>query len=415
MFASVLSAWRSAQRPALLGLLLFFCAGAADGALIPFFPLWAHGDAHVPLGLIGLLFACYAGGEILAAPLIGGIADRIGRRPVIVGAAIGVGCGFVALAACHGVLATGIVLLLTGMCESVLHPTIQTAIADVTPAALHRRWFNRVRISNGAGGIVGPAAGALLAALSLRAVFLFAGLMLLAGGVAALLFLRETRPADRSAASGEEADAEEGLSSLLPALRDRRLASLLLWFTLFEVSGNWIESVIPLYAVGAGTLSPSSVGTLFTYAAALAVALQLLFGRAAERRSALLLTAASGGVSILAFVLLAASPASVVLVGAVSLCALGSTLTGSLLPASVNALAPPARRASYMAAASLANDVKDSLGPSLGTALYAIAPRLPWVAAIPLVALATLGLGSALGRSGRPEHREATARGTLRT
>ncbi len=46
---------------------MFFCAGAADGALIPFFPLWASHDAHIPVALIGLLFACYAGGEILAA------------------------------------------------------------------------------------------------------------------------------------------------------------------------------------------------------------------------------------------------------------------------------------------------------------------------------------------------------------
>jgi hypothetical protein len=74
-------------------------------------------------------------------------------------------------------------------------------------------------------------------------------------------------------------------------------------------------------------------------------------------------------------------------------------LVGPLVPTAVNALAPASRRASYMAASSVAVDLKDSLGPSIGTALYALAPRLPWIAGIPLVAIASLGLGAAIGRA----------------
>jgi len=90
------------------------------------------------------------------------------------------------------------------------------------------------------------------------------------------------------------------------------------------------------------------------------------------------------------------------LIGAVSLCSIAQMLVGPLVPTAVNALAPPARRASYMAASSVAVDLKDSLGPSIGTALYALAPRLPWIAGIPMVAIASLGLGAAIGRARRP-------------
>jgi hypothetical protein len=59
-----------------------------------------------------------------------------------------------------------------------------------------------------------------------------------------------------------------------------------------------------------------------------------------------------------------------------------------------------------MAAWSIAIDLKDSLGPSLRTALYAIAPRLPWIAGIPLVALASLGsLGVTIGARCDPQVR----------
>jgi MFS family permease len=402
MIERLQSFWRTAPRPVLLGLLLFFCAGFADGTLLPFFPLWASQEAGVPVEAIGLLFGCYAGGELLAAPVIGGIADRVGRRPVLIASSIGVGSGFIALFFVHGVAATVIVLLFTGICESVLHPTIMTVIADATPQNDHRRWFSLARVSSGAGQILGPAAGAVLALLSLRTVFLASGGVLLLGGIVMLVALAETIELGRGAHGDQDrvddSEEEEGLSALLPVFRDHRLAKLLFWVVLFEVAGSWVETVIPLYAHDAGTLTPSGVGALFAYAAALMVVLQMLVSRFAEAWSALRLTLAAGGATILAFLLLSASPSVVPLILAVSLCSLAQMLVGPLVPTAVNALASPARRASYMAASSVAVDLKDSLGPSLGTALYALAPRLPWIAGIPLVALAALGLGVAMGR-----------------
>jgi MFS transporter, DHA1 family, tetracycline resistance protein len=408
MIERLVSCWASARRPALLGLLLFVCAGFADGALVPFFPLWAS-DTGIPVGAIGLLFACYAGGELVAMPLIGGIADRIGRRPVLIGASLGVGFGFVALFFAHGVTAAGAVLLVTGMCESVLHPTIMTVIADVTSPTAQRRWFGLVRVSASAGQVLGPAAGSVLAQHSLGSVFLASGGILLLGGLAMLTALPETIGFGRTAGDGkshqDDDEEEEGLSALLPILRDGRLAMLLLWFMLFEIAGNWIETVIPLFARDNGLLTPSGVGMLFAYAGALTICLQMLISRIGQHRSGLSLTIGAGGASVLGFALLIASPSMIAVIGAVSLCAIAQMLTGPLVPTAINALAPPERRATYMAASSVAIDLKDSLGPSIGTALYALAPRLPWIAGIPLVALASLGLGVAIGRT---RHQEAT-------
>ena len=50
---------------------------------MPFFALWAYKVAGIPIEFIGLLLACCAGGELLATPFVGGIADRVGRRPVL--------------------------------------------------------------------------------------------------------------------------------------------------------------------------------------------------------------------------------------------------------------------------------------------------------------------------------------------
>jgi DHA1 family tetracycline resistance protein-like MFS transporter len=420
MINNFISFWRATPRPALLGLLLFFCAGFADGALVPFFPLWAK-QAGIPVGAIGLLFACYAGGEVMATPLIGGIADRVGRRPVLIVSSLGVGTGIASLFFVHGVVLTAAVLLLTGVCESVLHPTIFTVIADVTPPAAHRREFSLAQVSASAGQVLGPGVGALFALLSLRAVFLAAGAILLLGGLVMFAALAETIGAAptttgqdprNSEDSHEENEEEEGLSALRPIFRDAWLGKLLLWAILFEVSGSWIESVIPLYAHDAGTLTSSGIGLLFSYAAALTVCLQMLVSRLGETQSPLRLTAGAGGAALLAFALLAISPTLCPLIGAVSLFSVAQMLTGPLVPTAINALAPPAQRASYMAASSVAIDLKDSLGPSIGTALYAITPRLPWFVGIPLVALASLGLGFTIGRATPPANSSNPIYGT---
>ncbi|ANH67714.1 MFS transporter [Mitsuaria sp. 7] len=421
MFKPLQTRWQSAPRPAALGFLLLCCAGIADGALLPFLALWAVDEAAIPVGAVGLLIGCYAAGELLAAPFLGGIADRIGRRPVLIVAALGVGTGIGSLCFVHGTVAAAAVLLLTGIFESVLHPTVMAVIADSTPAHEHRRWFGVASVASGSGHILGPLLGAALALLSLRAVFVVAGGILLLGGLIALLALPETMAAaeaepliaeeeewsdgndgndgdDGDDGDDAEDEGEEGLSALMPAFRDGRLARLLLWVLLFEVAGSWIEALIPLYARDAGTLTPSGVGALFAFGAALAVGLQLRISRLTQARSVRWLVLAAGGATASAFIVLALSPALAAMVVAVSLCAVAQMLVGPLVPTAVIALAPGTQRASYLAASSVAVDLRDSLGPALGTMLYALAPTAPWLMGVPFVVIAALGLARSAGR-----------------
>ncbi|MES2451691.1 MAG: MFS transporter [Pseudomonadota bacterium] len=387
-------------RPTRLAFVLYFFAGFADGMIVPFFPLWARSEADIAVGFIGLLFGCYAGGELLATPFIGGIADRIGRRPVLVTSSFGVGIGFVALYFTHGLIGTALVLLAIGICESVLHPTIATVIADTTPVADHRRQFSLAKVGSSTGRILGPAVGATLVLFSLGSVFVAAGVALLAGGALILLCLPETRSIGVIEKNDEE--SEEKLSALLPVFRDRRLGMLLLWFMLLEVAGSWIEAVLPLYAHDAAALTPSGVGLLFTYGAALVALGQLPLSRMATQRSAMFLVLAAGAVLILAFGILILSPSPAAMIAAVTLFSLSQMLTGPLIPTAVTQLAPTNLRATYMAATSVANDLRDSIGPAIGTAFYAASSRLPWMIGIPLAALAAGGLGLTIARQQRP-------------
>jgi MFS family permease len=381
------------RQPASIALLLFLLVGFADGAMLPFFALWAQKDAGIPVGWIGALFGCYAGGEILATPLIGGIADRKGRRPVLLCSTLGVGVGFALLYLSHGVLQAACVLLLIGACESVLHPTISTVIADTVAADRARTYFALARTMSNLGRAAGPAVGAVLVLHSLGSVFLASAVALLgcAGLIACLL--PETR---KPGSVLDDEDEEEGLSSLLPALRDRRLAGLLIWVVLLEMSGSWIEALLPLYANAAHSLTPSGVGRLFTYGALLIVALQVPITRLTRHVSDATLVLGSGAMLVGAFVALMISPGLPAMVVAMTGFSLAEMLFGPLIPSAVNAMATDTNRATYMAAVSVTNDIKDTLGPATGTALFALSASLPWAGGMAMAAFAAAGLAAAV-------------------
>ncbi len=201
---------------------------------MPFFALWAHRDAGIPIEFIGLLLGCYAGGELLATPFVGGIADRVGRRPVLLASTAGVGCGFLLLFIVRGPFGVAAALITIGAFESVLHPTAATVIADVVPAESRREHFAANRVMSNAGNMVGPALGALLALKSLALVFLGAAVTILAGALVVALFLDETRPS--GAEPGKDGEDEESLLAVTAVFRDSRLAGLLAPIALLEIA-----------------------------------------------------------------------------------------------------------------------------------------------------------------------------------
>ncbi|MFZ4215037.1 MFS transporter [Pantoea endophytica] len=387
----------SSKYPQNIGFFLLFLAGLADGVMVPFFPLWAHPMAGIPISVIGLLFGCYAGGELLATPIIGGIADRMGRRPVLIVSATGVGIGFIALFFTHGVIPAAIVLVIIGIFESVLHPTIYTLIADVNSISDQHQGFSKARVYANAGGIVGPLLGALVAQDKLSYVFVVSGFAMLIGGIVVMLSLPETRLIHDEGLDEEE----EGFTALFPAFSDRRLAMLLIFTMILGITGSWVEAVLPLYSHIHLGLNNKDIGLLFTLGAVLNTLGKMRVTKYFTRSSPFLIVLGSGIALIISFGMLLVSFKIFSVIAAVCFYSLFQMMLGPLMPSVVNELAPLKLRATYMAALSVVSDLRDSIGPATGTALFAYSFTLPWLIGIPLVAIAILGLSIPLSSSNK--------------
>jgi DHA1 family tetracycline resistance protein-like MFS transporter len=124
----------------------------------------------------GYLVTVYATMQFLFAPVIGGLSDRFGRRPVVLVSLLGAGVAYLVagFAPALGWLFAGRVLAgITGASFSAA----AAYIADVTPPEKRAQSFGLIGAVFGLGFILGPAIGGLLGDQGLRVpYFVAAGL-----------------------------------------------------------------------------------------------------------------------------------------------------------------------------------------------------------------------------------------------
>ena len=127
----------------------------------------------------GWLIFAYAFSQFLFSPVLGGISDRVGRRPVLLFSLFGLGIDYVVLA-----LAPNIIWLFIGrVIAGIGGASITTAsayVADVSPPEKRAQNFGMIGAAFGLGFIIGPVIGGILGEYGSRIPFFAAaGLTLL--------------------------------------------------------------------------------------------------------------------------------------------------------------------------------------------------------------------------------------------
>ena len=145
---------------------------------------------------VGALIAAYAAMQFFAAPILGELSDRYGRRPVILASVFGLGCDYVLLAFAPNLWWLFAGRLVAGATSA--NVAAATAyISDVSPEQERARLFGFVGATFGAGFVVGPALGGLLGEVSLRLPFLAAAALSFTNLCFGIFVLPESLAADR--------------------------------------------------------------------------------------------------------------------------------------------------------------------------------------------------------------------------
>lgn len=145
---------------------------------------------------VGLLLTAFALMQFVCAPVLGGLSDRFGRRPVLLLSLSGICANYLMLAWAPSLTWLFLGRLIAGA-TAANAATATAYIADVTPPAKRAGQFGLVGAMFGIGFVVGPAVGGLLGSYSLRLPFYvaaaFAGCNVLYG----LFVLPESLPPER--------------------------------------------------------------------------------------------------------------------------------------------------------------------------------------------------------------------------
>lgn len=152
-------------------------------------------EANNAVVLGAWLTASYAGMQFVFAPIVGGLSDRFGRKPVLLAALTGFALDYTMMG-----FAPHFWLLLIGRLLSGLfgasYSTANAYIADITPARERAGRFGMLGAAFGIGFILGPALGGLLGEqFGPRAPFFAAAILAGANLVYGLVVLPETLPA----------------------------------------------------------------------------------------------------------------------------------------------------------------------------------------------------------------------------
>lgn len=163
------------------------------GIILPVFArrLGEFGSGVEALGLMTMSFAL---AQLLAAPLMGTLADRYGRRPLILlslAAFAAANIGFLLVSSTTGFI---IIRVLEGALTAGLFPAAMGIVADVVPEDERARWVGIVMGSYGAGLIFGPVVGGVLYdGWGFAAPFITSAIMAVIAFTAAVVLVPETR------------------------------------------------------------------------------------------------------------------------------------------------------------------------------------------------------------------------------
>ena len=269
------------QHKATLGIvfLIVFVDLVGFGIVIPFLPLYAEEYGPSPV-VFGLLMASFSLMQFLAAPILGRLSDRYGRRPVLLVSLVGSVVGYLLFAFAGSIAMLFLSRVIDGISGGNIS-TAQAVIADITEEKDRAKGMGLIGAAFGLGFICGPGIGGLLADVATWLPGVAAATTSAIAFVLVLLRLPETLdPVTRDRARAHRF----GLSSLAEALAHPLVGLCLVMVFLIIFAFANFETTFAQFGRLRFQLSTSQIGWLFVYAGVLGALIQGGLAGALARR-----------------------------------------------------------------------------------------------------------------------------------
>jgi MFS transporter, DHA1 family, tetracycline resistance protein len=340
--------------------------------LLPFIVQRYMRDPNALATTIGWITSLYAICQFLAAPGLGALSDRYGRRPILLICLLGSAIGYLlfGIGGALWVLFLGrIIDGLTGGNFSIL----SAYIGDVTPPKERGRYFGMIGAVFGVGFIVGPAIGGFTSRISYQAPLYIAAGVTAATMLISYFALPESLRKENRASSIRLLDLnlvkQLGQAFAMPQLRWLLLTAFCYALPFAVLQSNW--AVLLIDSLG---WTPDRISFMFLIVGGLDILMQgVLSGRLLKIFSETTVTIAGFVFAILTYLLMGAVvfvPSPALVYGGIVLFGISSGLIEPALRGLISQAAGPREQGVVQGSSQSIQSLAMIVGPLVGAALY---------------------------------------------
>lgn len=357
------------------------------GFIIPLIPDYIKQFGGAP-ALAGMLMASYAMGQFFAAPMVGRLSDRFGRKPLFL---LSIGGTFLSLLllgfarSLPLIFASRILDGLTGGNITVA----QSYIVDITDDKNRAKGFGVIGMAFGFGFIIGPLFGGLLSRFGLSTPAFVAAGIAAANLLLITFILPESLSSERRGKIAKNPRRAFSGRLLLETLRQKGTGTVLQMSMLYSFAFTLFESMFALFAAEALGVGPVNRGWLLAYVGVLVALVQgggvgYLAKRFDERK----LAAVAISVAAVSLLLYSLAPSVPMLMIALVPLSLGSGVASTMLRTLLTKSVSKESVGGTLGLAASIDSINRILAPLAGGLILAwIGPRAPGLLAAVLAAL----------------------------
>jgi MFS family permease len=331
------------------------------GFAVPFLMLYLTAKLKMDPASAALYVSGLGAGSFVAQLVGGEVADRFGRRPILLFSLFASPVAMLTLGIARETWLIAVAMFLLGFFTDLFRPAMSAAVIDIVPADKRTRAFGYIYWAINLGAALAPIIAGILANFDYFLLFLIDALTTAAFGVIVLLRVPETQAAEHKvAAKGANTRGRLGMAARDP---------MLLLFFVLSLGVGLIYSqsnvTLPLDMAAAG-LPPSDYGLAIAVNGFLIVLVTLQLTRRLERfprypvmAVAALLLGAGFGLTELASTL----PLYAL---TVVIWTIGEVIGAAVAPVIVSEMSPAALRGLYQGIWGASWGLSFFIGPALG-------------------------------------------------
>ncbi|MEP7159176.1 MAG: MFS transporter [Chloroflexota bacterium] len=330
------------------------------GFAVPFMMLYLTAKRQMDPASAALFVSVLGAGSFIAQLVGGEVADRFGRRPVLLFSLFAAPVAMITLGLARETWLIAVAMFALGFLTDLFRPAMSAAVIDLVPAERQTRAFGLIYWAINLGAALAPIVAGFMANYDYFLLFLADAVTTAVFGVIVLLRVPETQSADHARAARTSTRGRLGQAARDPML--------LFFFALFVATGviySQAHVTLPLDMAAAGLL-PSDYGLAVAVNGALIVLITLQVTRSVERfpryriiaLSSLLLGAGFGLTELAATLPMFALT--------VVVWTLGEVIGAAVAPVIVSEMSPPALRGLYQGIWGSSWGLAFFIGPVLG-------------------------------------------------